>query len=95
MPVERTTVIVSVNTEQDEDAQLKNVHAQVGDGWRVVHKVPIEGSTSGPGGNSRDYMRFQVTLEREIEPQEGSAVGTIKPHSESEPPEDDPGEPEV
>jgi len=95
MPVERTTVIVSVNTEQDEDAQFSQIHAQVGQGWRVVQTVPLEGSTSGPGGNATPFMRMQVTLEREIEPLEGSAVGAIKPRSEGVIPEDDPGEPEV
>lgn len=92
MPTERTTVIVSVNTEQDEDAQMTHIHAQVGQGWRVVHKVPVEGSTSGPGGNATEFVRMQVTLEREIEPQEGSAIGTIKPREFDE---DDPGEPQV
>ncbi len=67
MPTERTTVIVSVNTEQDEEAQMKQVHAQVGEGWRVVQKVPISGGGAGPGGNSEGFMRLQVTLEREVD----------------------------
>jgi hypothetical protein len=33
----------------------------------VLHAVPIEGSTSGPGGNATPYMRMQVTLERELQ----------------------------
>jgi hypothetical protein len=95
MPRERTTVIVSVNTEQDEDAQLAHIHAQVGQGWRVVHKMPIEGTTAGPGGNASDFMRFQVTVEREIEPQPGSNVGVVSRNSDAVIPDDDPGEPEV
>lgn len=67
MQTERTTVIVSVNTEQDEEAQLKQIHAHVGEGWRVVQKVPISGGGAGPGGNSEHFMRMQVTLERQID----------------------------
>ena len=67
MPTERTTVIVSVNTEQDEEAQAKQIAAHVGEGWRVVQKVPISGGGAGPGGNSEHFMRMQVTLEREID----------------------------
>lgn len=67
MPTERTTVIVSVNTEQDEEAQFKQIQAHVGEGWRVVQKVPISGGGAGPGGNSEHFMRMQVTLEREID----------------------------
>jgi len=67
MPIERTTVIVSVNTEQDEEAQFKQIQAHVGGGWRVVQKVPISGGGAGPGGNSEHFMRMQVTLEREID----------------------------
>lgn len=67
MPTERTTVIVSVNTEQDEEAQFKQIQAHVGEGWRVVQKVPISGGGAGPGGESEHFMRMQVTLEREID----------------------------
>ena len=67
MPTERTTVIVSVNTEQDEEAQFRQIQSHVGEGWRVVQKVPISGGGAGPGGNSEHFMRMQVTLEREID----------------------------
>jgi hypothetical protein len=67
MQKEQTTVIVSVNTEQDEAAQIKQIQAQVGQGWRVLQKVPISGGGAGPGGNSEHFMRMQVTLEREID----------------------------
>jgi hypothetical protein len=67
MQKEQTTIIVSVNTEQDEAAQIKQIQAQVGKGWRVIQKIPISGGGAGPGGNSEHYMRMQVTLEREID----------------------------
>ena len=67
MPTEQTTIIVSVNTEQDEEAQIKQIQAQAGHGWRVIQKVPISGGGAGPGGNSAHFMRMQVTLEREID----------------------------
>lgn len=67
MQTERTTVIVSVNTEQDEEAQLKQINAHVGEGWRVIQKVPISGGGAGPGGQSEHFMRMQVTLERQID----------------------------
>lgn len=92
--IERTTVIVAVNTEQDEDAQLATIHQQVGEGWRVVHKVPIEGSTSRPGGNAEHVVRFQVTLQRELEPGPGEQM-VVKPRGEDAIPPDDPGEPTV
>lgn len=67
MQKEQTTLIVSVNTEQDEPAQIKQIQSQVGEGWRVLQKVPISGGGAGPGGNSEHFMRMQVTLEREID----------------------------
>jgi len=67
MATERTTLIVSVNTEADEDARIAQINGQVGAGWRVLHAIPIEGDTSGPGGNATPYIRMQVTLERELQ----------------------------
>lgn len=67
MQKEQTTVIVSVNTEQDETAQIKQIQSHVGEGWRVIQKVPVSGGGAGPGGNSEHFMRMQVTLEREID----------------------------
>ena len=69
MQKEQTTVIVSVNTEQDEDAQIKQIESQVGEGWTVLQKVPVSGGGAGPGGNSEHFMRMQVTLERTIDEQ--------------------------
>jgi hypothetical protein len=67
MQKEHTTVIVSVNTEQDEPAQIKQIQAQVGNGWQVIQKIPISGGGAGPGGQSEHFMRMQVTLERQID----------------------------
>ncbi len=67
MPTERTTLLVSVNTEDDEEAQIKKINAQVGEGWRVIQKIPVSGGGAGPGGNSEHFMRMQVTLERKID----------------------------
>ncbi|MEP0548220.1 MAG: hypothetical protein ABJF88_14890 [Rhodothermales bacterium] len=67
MQKEQTTVIVSVNTEQDEPAQIKQIQAQVGNGWQVIQKIPISGGGAGPGSNSEHFMRMQVTLERQID----------------------------
>ena len=88
MQKEQTTVIVSVNTEQDEDAQLAQIQAQVGEGWRVLQKVPISGGGAGPGGSSEHFMRMQVTLEREID--EDNVIVQPNPDADEEP-----GEPEV
>lgn len=78
MPVETTTVIVSVNANADEDARMQQIQKQVGEGWEVIQTVPIEGSTAGPGGNAKNFIRLQATLRRTIEPQEGSAIGTVQ-----------------
>ncbi len=86
MQKEQTTVIVSVNTEQDESAQIKQIQAQVGNGWQVIQKIPISGGGAGPGGNSEHFMRMQVTLERQID--DDNVI--VQPDSG-----DDAGEPQV
>jgi hypothetical protein len=68
MQQEHRTIIVSVNTEQDEDARMQQVNRQVGRGWRVVSMTPISGGDVGPGGNSDQFQRMQVILQRDIEP---------------------------
>jgi hypothetical protein len=88
MQKEQTTVIVSVNTEQDEAAQLKQIQSQVGECWRVLQKVPISGGGAGPGGNSEHFMRMQVTLEREID--EDNVI--VQPNPDAD---EGPGEPQV
>lgn len=80
MQKEQTTLIVSVNTEQNEEAQLKQIHSQVGAGWQVIQKIPISGGGAGPGGNSEHFMRMQVTLEREID--ENNVV--VQPDADSD-----------
>ena len=65
---ETTTVIVSVDQTLDEDAQIAQINKQVGEGWRVVSKIPISGGGMGPGGMSEDFLRLQVNLQREIGP---------------------------
>ncbi|MDX1420943.1 MAG: hypothetical protein R3181_13340 [Rubricoccaceae bacterium] len=69
MPQEHTTVIVSVNTEWDEETRMQHVNAQVEEGWRVQHVVPLSGGGMGPGGASEDFLRLQVTLVRDIDDQ--------------------------
>lgn len=64
---ETKTVIVSVNTDDDEDARMRHVESQAGEGWEVVQTVPISGGGAGPGGNSEQFMRLQVTLRRAID----------------------------
>ena len=64
---EHKTIIVSVDTDTDEEARMRHVEAQAGDGWRVIQTVPISGGGAGPGGNSEQFMRLQVTLERTID----------------------------
>ena len=64
---EHKTIIVSVNTDEGEEARMRHVQAQAGEGWRVVQTVPISGGGAGPGGNSEQFMRLQVTLERTID----------------------------
>lgn len=63
---ETTTLIVSVDQTLDEDAQIAQIHRQVGEGWKVIQKVAISGGGMGPGGASEDFLRMQVTLQREI-----------------------------
>jgi len=67
MPQEHTTVVVSVNTEWDEETRMQHINAQVEDGWRVQQVVPISGGGAGPGGESEDFLRLQVILVREVD----------------------------
>lgn len=67
MPQDHTTVIVSVNTEWDEETRMQHINAQVEDGWRVRHVVPLSGGDLGPGGASDDFVRLQVTLVRDAD----------------------------
>lgn len=69
MQKEQKTLLVSVNVEDhdDQDATMTQIGKQVGQGWRVIQAIPVSGEESGPGGLSEDFMRYQVTVEREVD----------------------------
>lgn len=67
MKKERQTLIVSVNSNADEDARLQTINAQIGEGWQVVSTLPISGGGMGPGGASEDFLRLQVIVERTVD----------------------------
>lgn len=68
MQKEQQTLLVSVNVEDhDGEIPMTEIGRQVGQGWRVIQAIPVSGEEAGPGGASEDFMRFQVTVEREID----------------------------
>jgi hypothetical protein len=67
MQREHQTIIVSVNEEDDEESRFQKIQRQVGDGWRVINTTPVSGGDMGPGGNSDDFVRLEVLLERQVE----------------------------
>jgi len=69
MQKEQQTLLVSVNTEEHdgEDAHLIEIGRKIGEGWRVIQAIPLSGDEAGPGGEAEDFMRYQVTVEREID----------------------------
>ena len=69
MQKEQKTILVSVNVEDhdDQDARISEIGKKVGQGWRVIQAIPVSGEEAGPGGLSEDFMRYQVTVEREID----------------------------
>lgn len=69
MQKEQQTLLVSVNTEEHDgvDAHLIEIGRKVGQGWTVIQAIPLSGDEAGPGGESEDFMRYQVTVEREID----------------------------
>ena len=69
MQKEQKTLLVSVNVEEHdgEEARMNEIGAKVGQGWKVVQAIPLSGEEAGPGGLSEDFMRYQVTVEREID----------------------------
>ena len=69
MQKETSTLLVSVNVEDhdDQDALYNQIGQKVGDGWTVIQAIPISGDEAGPGGQSEDFMRYQVTVERTID----------------------------
>lgn len=69
MQKETKTLLVSVNIEEHdgEDARLTEIGRQIDQGWKVIQAIPLSGGDAGPGGASEDFMRYQVTVEREID----------------------------
>lgn len=69
MQKEQKTLLVSVNVEESDgqDQHMSEIGRQVGQGWRVIQAIPVSGEEAGPGGASEDFMRYQVTVEREID----------------------------
>ena len=69
MQKEQKTLLVSVNVEEhdNEDARMNQIGQEIGEGWKVIQAIPLSGEEAGPGGLSEDFMRYQVTVEREID----------------------------
>ncbi len=67
MPQEHNTIIVSVNTELDEEARFAHIARQVGEGWRVQTAIPLSGGELGPGGDSDQFLRMEVHLVRDVD----------------------------
>ena len=69
MQKELQTLLVSVNVEEHDgqDQHMTEIGRQIGQGWKVIQAIPLSGEEAGPGGVSEDFMRYQVTAEREID----------------------------
>ncbi len=69
MQKELQTLLVSVNVEEHDgqDQHMTEIGRQIGQGWKVIQAIPLSGEEAGPGGLSEDFMRYQVTVEREID----------------------------
>ncbi|MEM7788400.1 MAG: hypothetical protein AAF594_11800, partial [Bacteroidota bacterium] len=69
MQKEQQTLLVSVNVEEhdDQDAILTKIGATMDGGWTVIQAIPVSGEEASPGGDAEDFMRHQVTVEREID----------------------------
>ena len=69
MQKETSTLLVSVEIREEDgqDALFNQIGQKVGQGWTVIQAIPVSGGEAGPGGQSEDYMRYQVTVEREID----------------------------
>ena len=69
MQKEQQTLLVSVDVQEEDgqDALYNQIGQKVGQGWKVIQAIPVSGEEAGPGGLSEDYMRYQVTVEREID----------------------------
>ena len=69
MQKEQQTLLVSVDVQEEDgqDALYNRIGQKVGQGWKVIQAIPLSGEEAGPGGLSEDFMRYQVTVEREID----------------------------
>lgn len=69
MQKEQQTLLVSVNVEEhdDQDALMNKIGKKIDGGWTVIQAIPISGEEASPGGVAEDFMRYQVTVEREID----------------------------
>lgn len=69
MTTEQSTLLVSVNVEEhdNEDAILTKIGKKLDGGWTVIQAIPLSGEEAGPGGASEDFMRYQVTVQREVD----------------------------
>ena len=69
MKKETSTLLVSVNVEEHDgqDALFNQIGQKVGEGWKVIQAIPVSGEEASPGGIAEDFMRYQVTVEREID----------------------------
>ena len=69
MQKELKTLLVSVNVEEHDgqDQHMTEIGRQIGQGWRVIQAIPVSGEEASPGGLAEDFMRYQVTVEREID----------------------------
>ena len=69
MQKETSTLLVSVEIREEDgqDALFNRIGQKVGQGWTVIQAIPVSGGEAGPGGQSEDFMRYQVTVEREID----------------------------
>ena len=67
MATETQTLLVTIDTDVEEDARMREIGAKVGDGWRVIQAIAVSGGELGSGGASESFARYQVTVEREID----------------------------
>lgn len=69
MQKETSTLLVSVEIQEEDgqDALFNQIGQKVGQGWTVIQAIPVSGGEAGPGGQSESFMRYQVTVEREID----------------------------
>ena len=66
MQEELSTVLVSVNVDDSDEARIQKIEAHVGQGWEVIQAIPVSGGGVGPGGESEGFLRMQVTVRRRI-----------------------------